>query len=367
MTVVFDDYLEALLSANTSAAIELLDDALMRGTSPVSLIRDIIGRGQQEIGESWARGSLSLGEEHAATAVSEQALAVVSQSLPASPRGKRVALACAEGEWHTMPARLAGAQARAAGLQVTMLGASLPADQLQAHLLRTAPDVLALSVTLSSNLVGASKSIQAAHRAGVAVIVGGAAWGTDDLRARALGADHWLGDVSGFAQVVDAVLAHDALVVSPLVATEAVLLAEAPPTLAAQAMDRHLAQGSPEVLSPEQLDERLLDYAWLRRYTASALACADPTILAEMLERWAASLARHACDPHWVVAACGHLAAVTDPVAPAASVLLRRVGEQHAATRSHEASRPANDVRDDAASVGVPRWQGPVSSHPAHR
>ena len=173
MTVVFDDYLEALLSANTSAATELLDDALMRGTSPVSLIRDIIGRGQQEIGESWARGSLSLGEEHAATAVSEQALAVVSQSLPASPRGKRVALACAEGEWHTMPARLAGAQARAAGLQVTMLGASLPADQLQAHLLRTAPDVLALSVTLSSNLVGASKSIQAAHRAGVAVIVGG--------------------------------------------------------------------------------------------------------------------------------------------------------------------------------------------------
>ena len=92
MTVVFDDYLEALLSANTSAATELLDDALMRGTSPVSLIRDIIGHGQQEIGESWARGSLSAGEEHAASRsheASRRESDVRDDAASSVPRGGR--------------------------------------------------------------------------------------------------------------------------------------------------------------------------------------------------------------------------------------------------------------------------------------
>ena len=92
MTVVFDDYLEALLNANTSAATELLDDALMRGTSPVSLIRDIIGHGQQEIGESWARGSLSAGEEHAASRsheASRRESDVRDDAASSVPRGGR--------------------------------------------------------------------------------------------------------------------------------------------------------------------------------------------------------------------------------------------------------------------------------------
>jgi methanogenic corrinoid protein MtbC1 len=348
---VTDEYLEALVTGDASAAVELLDQALMKGMPPVLLIRDVIALGQREVGEGWADGWLNMADEHAATAVSEQALSVVSQSLPSPDGGKRVVFACAEGEWHAMPARLAGEQARAAGLRVTMLGASLPAEHLHAYLLSNRPDVVALSVTLASNLVGASRSIQAAHRAGVPVIVGGAGWGSDDTRARALGADAWLGDVRDLPVAVDRVLERPDLAASPPLGPDATLLTGAPVELAQRTLDRHVAGRRGTVsLTARQAQDRLEDYQWLMRYAAAAVACNDTSVVEDMLSRWTRSIARQGFDPHWVAAACEHLAAVVCSVAPASADMLREAGERHAAVRAcHDLSASRAALREGAS------------------
>lgn len=357
MRVLFDDYFAALRSADTAAAAAVVDEALLRGVPQAHLIREVVARGQLMIGQEYDEGALTMADEHAATTAAERALAVLACSLPSTSRGRKVVLACAEGEWHSMPGRLAGEQARAAGLAVTMLGGSLPADRLYQHLLLAKPDVLALSVTLGANLVGASRSIRAAHLAGVPVIVGGSAWGADDLRARALGADLWLGDARELATAVDQVVGQGGLVESPSLAADVVLLADASSGFAVQAVKRRLIRPArPSFSTPEQVKHRLCDYRWMVRYTAAALACSDPVILEEMLDWLAASQASHDPEPHWVPAACDHLVAVLESAVPRGAVLL---GDQAARLRSRPT--PATSTRTTLS----PHVTGPHVGGPA--
>ena len=80
------------------------------------------------------------------------------------------------------------------GWRVTFLGATIPADDLGAFLADEKPHALVLSCSLTANLRGARESIRAAHDAGVPVVAGGRAFGANDERATAIGADGWLGD-----------------------------------------------------------------------------------------------------------------------------------------------------------------------------
>ena len=365
MNDLFDDYYAALRGAEAAAAAAaVVDGALMRGDSQVRLIREVIAHGQLKIGQGWEDGSLSQADEHAATAAAERALAILAQSLPPTAGGRRVVLACAEGEWHSMPGRLAGEQARAAGIDVTMLGGSLPAEHLHHYLLRNRPDALALSVTLSTNLVGASRSIDAAHRAGVPVIVGGAGWGADDRRARALGADQWLNDARAMPLAVEQVVERGELVDCPGLEPDVVLLASAPAIFAAQAAERQRAGSSHPSEStsgpdgPGRVDHRLL-----MRSCAAAMACADPSVLGDDLDRMITAMARQGLDPHRVLAGCEHLADVIASAVPRGATMIRvearrRADQLRDVTSAHVGSRPDREISSTqscapAASIPV--------------
>jgi hypothetical protein len=127
MTRTYESYLQALSTADSGTAVEVIDEALGRGQAPKQLLLDVLIPGQREIGRRWMNGTWSVADEHAATAIAEQALTVVAPPRRSAPTARRIALACAEGEWHTMPARLAAELARTSALDVVMLGPSIPA------------------------------------------------------------------------------------------------------------------------------------------------------------------------------------------------------------------------------------------------
>ena len=56
-----------------------------------------------QVGANWAAGSLSIAEEHRASAICERLLAIRSQQPPGRPRGTAVA-ATPPGERHGLPA-----------------------------------------------------------------------------------------------------------------------------------------------------------------------------------------------------------------------------------------------------------------------
>ena len=338
MSDTYDDYLGALSAADAAAAAAALDEALVRGESPKRLMRDVLARGQDQVGRLWVSGTWSVADEHAATAVAEQALTVIAPPRSPPPTARRVVIACAEGEWHTMPARLAAELARSPQLDVVMLGPNVPATDLQRHLRDTAPAALALSVTMPTNLIGASRSIQAARAQGVPVIVGGAAWGEGQHRARRLGADLHLDDpeqlwmVLDDAEDIDEVVGPQPPLEQHPIPAEALLLDSPATELLAMVAERQSAANTwRRSLSPHEHSLFLQDLEWLARYTAASVACDDPTILRDLLAWMRAARVPLGVPPDAVIDSCSYLADAVEPDAPAGAATLR--GE---AMRAHQ-------------------------------
>ena len=166
------------------------------GTAADELIVDLLAPAEREVGARWARREWSVAQEHAATAVVDAALAMLAlEHEPALPTGaRRAVVACVEGEWHSLPARMAAELLRLEGWDVVFLGPSVPADDLGAHVRDLEPDVAGLSCSVPLFLTGAQRSIEACRDAGVPVVAGGAGFGEAGEWSVALGAAAWLPD-----------------------------------------------------------------------------------------------------------------------------------------------------------------------------
>jgi len=147
-----DRYLAALLAGDREAALHTLDEGAVRGVSPPDLAIDVVGGAQREIGRLWSENRIGIAEEHLATAISQVGLARLYGRGSAPRNGRRVLVACVEGELHDMGARIAGDVLDAAGFGVRMLGASVPTASLVAMVEQACPDLVALSATMTFNL-----------------------------------------------------------------------------------------------------------------------------------------------------------------------------------------------------------------------
>ena len=146
-------YLSALLDADPQSALQVLQMAMDNGVSVEQCYLEIIASAQYEIGRLWQENRLSIAQEHLATNISQQALALLSQSLTrAEPTGKRAIVACVQGEQHWIGARIVSDFFETEGFEVRFLGADVPTDSLIRMVVETQPDVIALSVAMTFNL-----------------------------------------------------------------------------------------------------------------------------------------------------------------------------------------------------------------------
>jgi len=182
----------AVEAGDEAGARDVVVGALTDGLDREAVLLDVIGAVQHKMGGEWAAGRLTVAQEHAATAINDRVIAAlpVVPRLPGAGAG-HVTVACVDGEWHALPARLLAEVLALRGFDVDYLGAHVPGPHLIAHLHRTAPDAVALSSSIATRLPTAHATITACQAAGVPVIAGGAAFGQDGRYARLLGAEAW--------------------------------------------------------------------------------------------------------------------------------------------------------------------------------
>ncbi|WP_308405111.1 cobalamin B12-binding domain-containing protein [Streptomyces sp. B93] len=197
----------AVLERDDYAAGRVVDAALAAGASGEQVLLEVIARVQGKVGAAWAAGRMTVAQEHAATAIHERVIAATvhhpsaRQAVTPGAAGT-VTVACVDGEWHALPARILAEVLRLRGHRVDFLGAQVPTPHLIAHLHQTAPDTVALSSTLPTRLPTAHTAITAIQAIGIPVLVGGAAFGADGHRARLLGADAWAPDARAAADLL---------------------------------------------------------------------------------------------------------------------------------------------------------------------
>ncbi len=195
-----DSFLELALSGEPAQATRLTLDLLDQGFPLPVLITDLLGAVQREVGARWHRAEIGVADEHLVTGVSQATLGALAAKVPHQPAKGSVILACAEGDWHSLPAQLFAEALRADGQGVIYLGASSPAEDVSRLIERRRPDALLVTCNLALSYAGVAGLADAAHRHGVPVLAGGRA--LNPARAVALGADAWAADVTSAANLL---------------------------------------------------------------------------------------------------------------------------------------------------------------------
>ncbi|MEU3601255.1 cobalamin-dependent protein [Streptomyces sp. NPDC006798] len=191
----------AVAAGDEHTATGIVLGALDDGLDPEAVLLDVIAAVQGTVGEEWAANRISVAQEHAATSINERAVTALALHPAARTpvcRG-RITVACVDGEWHALPARLVAEVLKLRGWQVDYLGAQVPSPHLIAHLHTTKADAVALSSSIATRLPTAHAAITACQAVGVPVLVGGAAFGADGRYAKLLGAQAWAPDARAAA------------------------------------------------------------------------------------------------------------------------------------------------------------------------
>jgi methanogenic corrinoid protein MtbC1 len=193
-------YLELAVAGQQRQAVAVVLDLLDRGVPVASIITELLGAAQNETGRRWQRGEWSAADEHLVSGVSQAALEALATTAPVVEPEGSVVVACAEGDWHSLPARMFAELLRGTGVEVAFLGASTPAADVAGFIARHQPDALTITCNLPLSYVGTARLADAAHRHGVPVVAGGRA--LTARRATRLGADAWAPDLAGVVEVL---------------------------------------------------------------------------------------------------------------------------------------------------------------------
>ncbi|MEV6595546.1 cobalamin-dependent protein [Actinoplanes sp. NPDC051346] len=302
--------LRLLLAADEPGAVRLARRLLEAGVGHERVLLDLVAPVLAYIGYLWQFNRLTVAHEHVASSVAERVVAAVRMHAGVSPhRRESVVIACPEGEWHTLPARLLAETLRLRGWPVTFVGVSLPATHLTVYLQQYRPAAVLLSVSLAVRLPQARRAVLASRRAGVPVLAGGAAFGRDGRRALRIGADAWAPGPPGAAAVlqdwppprVDDDLEH-------LADEEYSRLFEAIPELADSAMQALRYRYPPlHDYDRRQLEATMDDLRHILNFLAAAVYLDECTVFTDFITWLSGVLTTRGVPPSSVQPVLAHL------------------------------------------------------------
>ncbi len=129
----------------------------------VAAVQDrVITPAMRWVGELWQRGEVTVGDEHLATAISQDVLGrLFPRGLTSPPRSReRIVLAAVQGEHHTLGLRMAADVLEGAGFDVLYLGADVPLSGLLDTCISHPPAAVGLTVSMALNVPTLIREIQ---------------------------------------------------------------------------------------------------------------------------------------------------------------------------------------------------------------
>lgn len=157
-----DRFVDAQLRGDRREALRVvLEEGLGAGASATALQLEVIQPAQRQIGELWAANRIGIAEEHVATAIANLVLTALYTHLPRrDANGRRVLVACVEGELHELGARISSDFLEAAGFDVTLAGANVPTHELVNLVRLRRSELVALSATMTFHIPALRRAVR---------------------------------------------------------------------------------------------------------------------------------------------------------------------------------------------------------------
>jgi methanogenic corrinoid protein MtbC1 len=150
---------EALRRYDGARAQELFDLVLAEFTLN-AVLRDVVLRCLSDIGDAWARGDMTVAEEHFASQLIRERLLALARDWDRG-RGPRAVLACPSGERHDIGLICFGIVLSRNGWRITFLGSDTPIDALSAAVFALEPDLVVLAATLEERFISMTSPLRA--------------------------------------------------------------------------------------------------------------------------------------------------------------------------------------------------------------
>jgi DNA-binding transcriptional MerR regulator len=190
------DALARALEAFDEPSAQDLLDRLLSGFTPEAVLRDVLLPYLHAMGERWARGELTVAQEHFATNVVRARTAALGRGWGRGA-GPRALLACPPGELHDIGLLAFGVVLYRSGWRVHYLGADTPMPDLIHTATAEPPGFVVLAATNPARFAGREPELR--RLGAIAPLAVGGAGATDEL-ARAVGARLLTGDPVTAAQ-----------------------------------------------------------------------------------------------------------------------------------------------------------------------
>jgi methanogenic corrinoid protein MtbC1 len=130
---------------------------------PEAVCFELLQKALVEIGNGWYEGTVTVQQEHFASALALRRMDALLAALPAPTRPGRILVGCPPGDNHTFSALLLTFLLRRRGWDVVYLGADVPTNRLQMTVDKTRPDLVVFSGQLlesAASLLGVAQFLQ---------------------------------------------------------------------------------------------------------------------------------------------------------------------------------------------------------------
>jgi methanogenic corrinoid protein MtbC1 len=183
---IYNAYLAALLAGDRAGCTAIVQELNNADIPLKDLYLNLFQRSLYRTGELWEHHKVSVSVEHLATAITERLLTLVEPKIFSGQyRDQSVIVACVADEYHQLGARMVADLFELHGWRGYFLGANTPVQDLLTMIEQKNPALIALSLSIYSNLPALIKALDAvrAKYPDLPVLVGGQAfrWGGTDL------------------------------------------------------------------------------------------------------------------------------------------------------------------------------------------
>ena len=190
------EYLAALLKPDTQAAIRLTGVHVKTPAQIEVWWEQVIQPAMYAIGDLWALGKISVGQEHLATAITQRVISIYYPLILNLPRPKGpMVITASPGEFHEIGPRIVADIFEVHGWDVYYTGANTPATTIVELIQSIEARFLCISTTLGSSLPAVSALISQVRSANLPsqpkILVGGQAYNEAPDLWRQVGADHF--------------------------------------------------------------------------------------------------------------------------------------------------------------------------------
>lgn len=168
LTGAIDEYMGPLLAGNRTACREFVMGKLDSVDGPESLYEGLLWPAMERVEKLFRGDRINTAAEHMATRINRAIADQLQRALPKSDSiGKRIVIACADGEPEELGAQMCSDLFESRGWEVYFLGGGVPNDEILSLIGQLRPDILLIFGTQPGGVPGVRRLIDMIREIGV--------------------------------------------------------------------------------------------------------------------------------------------------------------------------------------------------------